>query len=375
MTEQHSCYAIVPPGVEALTAGELSELGVEVEGTEPGGVSFLAATGALYRANLRLRTANRVVVRLAEFPARAFYELERKAKRLPWRDFLAPGAPVRFRVTSRKSRLYHQVGVAERLAAAAGGAGRPDPDPREEAGGDDGQLFLVRIVRDIVTISVDSSGERLHRRGYRQALAKAPLRETLAAAMLVGTGYDGTGPLLDPFCGSGTIPVEAALMARRIAPGLRREFAFERWPCFDAGAWRTERESAETMVLPRAPAPILGTDRDPGAIRAAQANAALAGVAPDVEFREQSIADLAPATGPGWVVTNPPYGVRVGEGADLRDLFARFGARLRERRSGWRLGVLLADAALADPLELPLRTAWVSNSGGIPVRLLEGAVP
>ena len=373
-TAGYACYAITPPGVEHLTAAELLRHGITPGDTEPGGVAFQATLPQLYTANLALRTANRIIVRVAAFPARAFYELERKAKRVPWADYLEPGEPVRFRVTSRKSRLYHQDAVAERLAAVVGSepVGLSGGHDEEEEDGDTGQLFLVRIVRDMVTISADSSGALLHRRGYRQATGRAPLRETLAAAMLLGAGYDGSQTLLDPFCGSGTIPIEAALLARRIAPGLRRAFAFEQWPGFDAVQWATLREEASSQILPAAPAPILGSDRDQGAIDAARGNAERAGVAGDVGFRLAPLSEMAPPTGPGLLITNPPYGVRVGGGADLRDLYARLGSLFRERAAGWTLAVLSSDPMLTGQLGVALASRWESNNGGIGVRLLVG---
>ena len=313
----HSCFAITPPGVEQLTAAELAGLGIAPEGTEPGGVAFTATTRQLYAANLGLRTAGRVVVRLAEFPARAFYELERKAGRVPWGAVLAPGGAARFRVSSRKSRLYHLDGIAQRLAAVAGG-------PAGGTADDEAQLFLVRVLRDVVTISADSSGPLLHRRGYRLATAKAPLRETLAAAILLGAGDREDWAFADPFCGAGTLPIEAALLRRRIAPGLLRSFAFERWPGFDVEAWRALREGARRRILPRAGAPILGSDRDAGAIAAAVANAGRAGVAEDIVFEQRPFSGARPPAATGLLASNPPYGVRVGDRRALRDLYRGF---------------------------------------------------
>lgn len=366
------CYAITPPGVEHLTAGELAAFGITPGATEPGGVAFHATLRQMCQANLALRTASRIVVRIAEFPARAFYELERKSKRLPWAEFLPPGSPVRFRVTSRKSKLYHEGAVAERLAGAVGSERFAVDPPLGDEGGGPAQLFLVRIIRDVVTISADSSGELLHRRGYRQDVAKAPLRETLAAAMLLGAGYDASRPLVDPFCGSGTCPIEAALLARQIAPGLRRAFAFEQWPGFDTAQWAALREEASSRILPAAPAPILGSDRDPGAIRAARDNAERAGVAGDITWGTASLSEVTLPAGPGLLITNPPYGVRVGGGGDLRDLYARLGSVLRDGGPGWTIAMLSADPMLAGQLGTSMTTRWESNNGGIGVRLLVG---
>jgi putative N6-adenine-specific DNA methylase len=373
---RYACFAITPPGLEALTAAELARLGVGAPVVEPGGVGFEADSAGLYAANLELRTASRIVVRLAGFPARAFYELERKAKRVPWGDIVAPGSPVRFRVTARKSRLYHEEGIAERLHSAMGGGG-PAPaaevEPESEAEETEtppGQLFLVRVVRDQVTISADSSGELLHRRGYRLATARAPLRETLAAALLLGAGYAGGVALADPFCGSGTIPIEAARLARRIAPGLGRRFAFEQWPGFDAAGWKALVASALERILPRAGAAIVGSDRDPGAIAAARANAVRAGVADDIRFEEAALSEARPPAAAGLLASNPPYGVRIGARRELRDLYARLGALLSERWSGWEVALLSADAGLLAATGLPFTVAWESQNGGLPVRLV-----
>ena len=365
---RHACFAITPPGVEQLTAAELTGLGLTPDGTEPGGVAFTATTRQLYAANLELRTAGRIVVRLAEFPARAFYELERKAGRVPWDQVLAPGAAARFRVSSRKSRLYHLDGIAQRLAAAAGGPAAGGP-PKDEAD-DTAQLFLVRLLRDVVTISADSSGALLHRRGYRLATAKAPLRETLAAAMLLGAGDREDWAFADPFCGAGTLPIEAALLRRRIAPGLERSFGFERWPGFESETWRALREEARLRMLPRAAAPILGSDRDAGAIAAAVANAERAGVAADIVFAQHPFSAAAPPAGSGLLATNPPYGVRVGDRRALRDLYRAFGALASGRWAAWSVALLSADAGLLAETGLPLSVRWSSNNGGIPVQLM-----
>jgi putative N6-adenine-specific DNA methylase len=252
------CFAVAAPGLEPLVAAELRAMGelqpVAVGETEPGGVSFRTDRPGLYAANLHLRIASRVLMRIGAFHASAFHELERHAARLPWPKFVASGSPVAFRVTSRKSRLYHQDAIAQRLLAVAGGA---TPATSEE---DATQEFIVRFFRDECTVSADASGALLHRRGYRLATAKAPLRETLAAAMLVGSGWDGSAPLIDPMCGSGTIPIEAALLARRIPPGMARRFAFMRWPGFDESLWdrlvRQARSACSRAPRSRYSAPI-----------------------------------------------------------------------------------------------------------------------
>ncbi|HEY0780723.1 MAG TPA: THUMP domain-containing protein, partial [Gemmatirosa sp.] len=280
-----SCYAVTAPGLEPIAAAELGPLVASPVAADVGGVGFEATLPELYRVNLWSRVSSRVLVRLAEFEAAHFSELQAGCERIRWERFVGPRDGVRIRVTCRKSRLYHSDAVAERVGEAIRrrtGAVVVDAGGHEDDDTGDAQLVVVRLLHDRCTVSADSSGELLHRRGYRQVVAKAPLRETLAAALLLAAGYDGSGPLLDPLCGSGTIPIEAALVARRIAPGRHRAFAFERWLDFDAAAWHALRARADEGVLSFAPQPIAGSDRDAGAVQAARANAERAGVAEDV---------------------------------------------------------------------------------------------
>ena len=377
------CYAVTAPGLEALAAAELRPLVDAPPRPDPGGVAFDASFDELTAANLWLRTASRVTVRIAEFEATAFRDLERLARQVPWETVTDAARPLRLRVTCRKSRLYHSDAVAERVAAAV--AWRVGGDaPFSTAGGDAeegddaedaGQLLVVRFLHDRCTISADSSGALLHRRGYRQAVGRAPLRETLGAALLLGAGYDGTGPLIDPLCGAGTIPIEAAMIARRLAPGRHRRFAFERWPAFEPARWDALRARADDEARAAAPHPIRGSDRDAGAVRAAAANAGRAGVAADVAFAQHALSAAPVPPGPGWLVTNPPYGKRVGEIEALRDLWARLGQFARGRCPGWQLALLAPDAALARQLDLPLRPALRTTNGGLPVDVLAGTAP
>jgi putative N6-adenine-specific DNA methylase len=254
-------------------------------------------SGCHDRLNL-LRTASRVLVRFAEFHAAAFSELLRKAKILPWERYLSPGQPLVMRVTCRQSRLYHQAAVARELVKAIGERlGKPAPllkfDETLET-----QLIIARLVNNECTLSIDSSGALLHRRGYRLETAKAPLRETLAAGMLLASGWETVSPLLDPFCGAGTIPIEAALLRGGIPPGVQRRFAFMGWPGFDRSHWESllsESRSNLRTGLPK----ILASDRDAGAIEISRANAQRAGVAEEIEFSCRAVSAVEPA-GSGW---------------------------------------------------------------------------
>jgi putative N6-adenine-specific DNA methylase len=380
-SEDFGCFAAAAPGLEPLVTAELNALGIAAR-VEEGGAAFHGRIDEIARANLWLRTASRVIVRVATFRAHAFHELERLARAIAWERYLSGGAPVRFRVTSRKSRLYHTGAIEQRLAEAIEHRlGRKSPvlaTPHEEDGDSlrsDGQLFVVRVVHDVFTVSADTSGDLLHQRGYRQALAKAPMRETLAAAMLLAAGWEGRASLTDPMCGSGTIPIEAALIARRIAPGLNRSFAFQQWPEVNAARWSEIKEEAKRSVLAASPARIRGSDRDRGAIEAARANAERAGVAGDVELSVAPISALTCERGEaGLVATNPPYGIRVGDEAGLRDLYARTGQVLRARCAFWRLVILSANPRLELQLRIPLAELVRTRNGGIPVRILLGEI-
>jgi putative N6-adenine-specific DNA methylase len=251
--------------------------------------------------------------------------------------------------------------------------GQPSPVVKADEKSDQpSQRIIVRLADDKCTVSVDSSGALLHKRGYRQAVAKAPLRETLAAALLMASGWDKVSPLLDPFCGSGTIPIEAALMALGVPPGIHRRFAFMDWPNFDAALWQSLIGGPSTV---HGPMPvILASDRDAGAIKMAQANAGRAGVTDFIEFKCQAVSSISPPHGRGWVVTNPPYGLRISEGKDLRNLYAQFGNVLREKCPGWDLSVLCSDPALLGQLDIPLDSSLGLINGGIRVRLAGGKV-
>ena len=375
------CFAIVAPGLETLALAEALALGLPAE-LEPGGggIGWHGDLRSVLLANAGLRIASRVVVRLAQFEARSFAELERHARQIPWSRIVVPKGAVRFRVTCKKSKLYHSDAVAQRLADAvtralpgvrAEGATVADDDTTD----DDAQLFVVRLLRDRCTVSADTSGALLHRRGYRQATAKAPLRETIAAALIAASGWDADSPLVDPFCGSGTIPIEGALAARGTPAGAARTFAAERWPGVSRSLGdRIRAELAERSRSTPMP-PILGFDRDAGAIAAAVANAERAGAAADIGFAVRSLSAAAfPGGAPGWVVANPPYGVRVGDADRVRDLWAQLGHVLRDRARGWRLALLSPDPALERQLRIPMRVVAQISNGGIPVRLVVGEV-
>jgi putative N6-adenine-specific DNA methylase len=402
-------FAVTLPGLEPFTAHELHSLGLlpgvsasapdlESEGItseypavpnstslhdwvsswtemEPGGVTFQGDLASLYRANLHLRTTTRVLARLGHFfYATSFPELFKYFTRLPWERFLTPSQPVTLRATSHRSRLYHSDAVARTLSAALEARmGQPcpliKPDNRQTQ---QSQLIVIRLVEDRCTVSVDSSGSPLYKRGYRQAVAKAPLRETLAAALLMASGWDLASPLLDPFCGSGTIPIEAARMALGIPPGSDRRFAFMDWPGYEESLWQQVLKESrhQTKSVPL----IQASDRDAGAITSARANAGRAGVENMIEFTCRAVSSIMPPQGLGWVITNPPYGRRLDTGKDLRNLYAQFGKVLREKCPGWNVSVMCSDRILLGQICKSLDTSLNLLNGGIRVLVGRGAV-
>jgi putative N6-adenine-specific DNA methylase len=362
-----SAFAVCTPGLEAVTRAELVRLGVREPAIRRGGVSCSATWPQVWAMNLHLRTATRVLVRVARFPAHGFASLQRGLRRVDWSRWLPSGASLAVSVSATGSRLHHLGAIEERVREVVpSGDGSP-------------QELYVRVVHDGVTVSLNSSGEPLYRRGWRLATAKAPMRETLAAALVLSSGWDGRSPLIDPFCGSGTLVIEAALISRRVPPGRQRSFAFEEWPEFERDRWERLLAAADADVLVRTPI-LLGSDRNAGAISAASENAARAGVADVATFRHAPVSDFLVPAGRGWVVTNPPYGLRLAHG-DIRDLYDATRAVLRRRAPGWHVSLVAAKGSPVERIGLgPARPPApaeriVTTNGGLPVALVNGTVP
>jgi putative N6-adenine-specific DNA methylase len=345
-------FLATAPGLEPLLRDEAVALGLPSPQAVPGGVTLVGGWPEAWRANLHLRGATRVLARIASFRALHLAQLDKRARKLPWAETLRPDVPIRIDVTTRKSRIYHAGAARQRIAAAiADSLGAPVLDGGSEDDPGEAVTLKVRIDDDLCTVSVDTSGEMLHRRGHKQAVNAAPLRETLAALFLRACGYDGGEPVLDPMCGSGTFPIEAAEIATGLATGRSRAFAFERLATFDPAAWA----ALKTEVRPRkTPFRFIGRDRDAGAIRMSRANAERAGVAAVTDFAQAPISDLRRPDGPpGLVIVNPPYGARLGDAKKLRPLYATLGSVLAERFDGWRVGLVTTDPALATATALP----------------------
>ncbi|WP_196216801.1 THUMP domain-containing class I SAM-dependent RNA methyltransferase [Paracoccus shanxieyensis] len=357
-------FLVATPGLEDPLADEVRDLGYSPQ-IQPGGVTFIGGWPDVWRANLCIRGATRVLARIGSFRAMHPAQLDKRAHRFPWADFLTPAIPVRVEATSRKSRIYHAGAIIQRIEAAL-------KDSLGVTIAEDAPLTIkVRIEDDLCTISLDTSGESLHRRGHKQAVGKAPMRETMAAMFLRQCGFDGREPVLDPMCGSGTFPLEAAEMATGLQPGRLRDFAFQHLTSFDPEAWAALRMPAPVQTALR----FYGSDRDPGAIRMSRDNAERAGLGAITDFQNLSISDIQPPEGPpGLVIINPPYGARIGNKGPLFGLHAAMGETLRSRFAGWRIGIVTSEAQLARATGLPFREPgpYVAH-GGLKVRLYQTA--
>jgi len=370
--KQFQFFIITAPGLEALCAAEAVALGLEEVLPVAGGVTCRGGLRELYAANLHLRTATRIVVRFDAFKATDFPELFRKVLRLPWGTFVRPDTAIEIRASAHRSRLIHTGRIIETVRAAVERA-----LGRNVAGtGYSGftQLILIRFDEDSCTISCDSSGDLLHKRGYRSAVGPAPLRETLAAATLLLLGWDGSIPLCDPLCGSGTIVVEGGLIASRQPPGRHRSFAFMRWPGYRSGLWQALIAEADLKVSP-SPSPIYASDYDQRVLAVAAQNARQAGVGELIDFRCSDLNILPVRSGPGLVLCNPPYGIRLEQGEDLYVLYRQLGEGFRRAFPDWTIAFIAPEEHLAQATGLELHSRVQLVNGGLTVALYTGTAP
>lgn len=357
-------FLVAPPGLEMVLAAEARDLAFKGVKIVAGGVVLQGGWPEVWRANLEVRGASRVLARLGAFRVLHLAQLDKRARKFPWKTFLRPDVPVRVEVSCTKSRIYHSDAAAQRIETAI----------REDGGATiaaDADLCIkARIDSDLCTISVDTSGDSLHKRGHKEAIGKAPMRETLASLFLRQCGYAGTEPVVDPMCGSGTFIIEAAEIAAGLMPGRTRHFAFEQMVGFDAAAWQRLRDAHAAKTPANR---FHGSDRDAGAIRMSRANAERAGVLSFTEFKQHAVSDLTPPDGPpGLVIVNPPFGDRLGDKKELVALYAALGKTLLARFSGWRVGLITTDAPLAKATGLPFAAHGKAVShGGLKVFLFQ----
>lgn len=373
--ESFEIFLVGLPGLEGVLLDEALALGFAQAKAVAGGVSFRGDWAAVQRANLSIRGASRVLARIAEFRALHLAQLDKRSRKVEWAKFLRPDVSVSVEASAKRSRIYHTGAIRQRIEGAIRDS-LGCPLGQDEAG----LVVRVRMDNDMCTISLDTSGDPLHRRGFKQAVNKAPMRETMAAQFLYACGYDGRETVLDPMCGSGTFVIEAAEIAQGLLPGRGRRFAFEALPRFDAEALAALRQAGETPPAAagdqaEAPVPLcFGSDRDAGAVSMSVQNAERAGVASSTRFIQQAISDLQvpdEAT-PGLVIVNPPYGDRIGDKKKLQALYGSFGKVMRERFTGWRVALVTDDKQLARSTGLRFRqpTSPIPH-GGLKVRLYQ----
>ena len=338
---QHDLLATATFGLESIVADELSGLGFERRTVENGHVRFPGTAADLARCNVRLRTADRIFVALAEFPAPDFEALFEGVRGVDWRGLAPRDAAFTVNARSAKSRLASipaVQSVAKKAIVASLTGGRPGARIPETGPRLDVEIWLSA---DRAAVMLDATGEGLHRRGYRTGAGEAPLRENLAAALVLLSRWQTGRPFADPLCGSGTIAIEAALVGRGIAPGLRRTFAAEAWPVVPREAWTRAREEARAAERPCEPVDIAASDRDGRVLELARANAAKAGVGGAIRFERIDLEAFEPSGDYGCIVTNPPYGERLGDVREAERVYQAMG-RLYRRLDTWSLFALSA---------------------------------
>jgi len=359
MNADFEIFLVTAPGLESALAAEAKANGFKAPAAVKGGVTVQGGWPEVWRANLELRGAARVLARIAAFRAMHLAQLDKRAHKVAWKELLRADVPVRVEASCTASRIYHQGAAAQRIEKAIRDVVGAPVEAEAEL------IIKARIDDDLCTISIDTSGESLHKRGHKVAVAKAPMRENLAALFLRQCGYDGKEPVLDPMCGSGTFVIEAAEIAARLKPGRSRRFAFEQLASFDNALWQKMRSVGAASTVDAA-IRFHGSDRDAGAIRMSRANAERAGVSALTVFQQRDVGELAAPEGPpGLVIVNPPYGERIGEKKTLLPLYRKLGETLRRGFTGWRVGIVTNDADLAAACALPFAPAFgpVSHGG------------
>lgn len=369
---EQAFFATTAKGVEEVLAREMTGLGLGGVTVEKGGVRFTGDLSACYRANLWLRTASRILIPLAEFPCDSPQQLYDGVRAISWDRYLTPDTTLAVECVLRDSSLTHSGFVALKTKDAIVDTlrdrfgSRPSVNPK-----DPDLLVNVHLVRNRCIVSLDSSGTSLDRRGYRTEAGEAPLRETLAAALVLLTGWDGTVPLVDPLCGSGTILIEAALLALNRAPGLVRErFGFQRWPTFEASRWRRLVDEARQAERTALAAPLVGSDRLEDVLAVARSNSRRAGVEHFITFDARDVRELAPPPPPGVILTNPPYGRRLGDEEQLKTFYRQIGDAFKQRGAGYAAWVFTGSLELAKEVGLKASRRIVLFNGPLECRLL-----
>jgi putative N6-adenine-specific DNA methylase len=366
-------FATVARGLEALAAQELTELGA-IDAT-PGfcGVAFSGDQELLYRVNLWARIPFRILVKLAEFPCLDPTDLFEGLQSIDWQQHITPDLTMAVTATGKNDQLNHSHFTAVQVKRAITEQQKAKLGDRSDVDTENPAVRInVHIEEDSCTVSLDSSGNSLHRRGYRPAVGAAPLKESLAAALVKMSGWQPELTFLDPLCGSGTLPIEATMQALNIAPGIFREkFGFETWPSFNQELFDRLFKAAETGEKSALIAPIIGSDHNSGVIQQAQSNAVKCGIDQHLQFLHRELADLEAPADCGVLMCNPPYGERLGRDSDLGAFYGLLGDVLKHRFKGWTAFVLSGNKELAKSIGLKSAQRMPVFNGTLPCQLMK----
>ena len=365
----YSLFVTCPRGLEAPLSQVLEQFKCQDIRAVDGGVACKGGMEQVYRINLHSRTASRVLLRLIKSGYRNEQDIYKAAKNIRWTDWFDLEQTFKVKVEGKRAQVKSLDFVGLKIKDAVCDVFRDACGARPSVGKirPDIRIHVFIDERDI-QIFIDTSGEALFKRGYRQDTGEAPMRENLAAGLLLLAGYDGTQPFQDPFCGSGTIVIEAAWIATRRAPGLMRRFGFEKLKNFDAALWKKLQHEAETQIRP-ASAPISGSDNDRHMIRAAVANAQAAEVDTFVRFEVKDAQDTRPNGEGGILISNPPYGVRLAEVQALQALYPQLGAWLKQHYAGWLAGMFTGDRDMPKFMRLSPKRKIPLYNGNLDCRL------
>ena len=365
----YSLFVTCPRGLEAPLSQELEQLKCQDIRAVDGGVACKGGMEQVYRINLHSRTASRVLLRLTKSGYRSEQDIYKAAKNIRWTDWFDLEQTFKVKVEGKRAQVKSLDFVGLKIKDAVCDVFRDACGARPNVGKIRPDIRIHAFIdeRDI-QIFIDTSGEALFKRGYRQDTGEAPMRENLAAGLLLLAGYDGSQPFQDPFCGSGTIVIEAAWIATRRAPGLMRRFGFEKLKNFDAALWKKLQHEAETQIRP-APAPISGSDNDHYMIRVAVANAQAAEVDTFIRFEVKDAQDSRPNGEGGILISNPPYGVRLAEVQALQALYPQLGAWLKQYYAGWLAGMFTGDRDMPKFMRLSPKRKIPLYNGNLDCRL------
>lgn len=366
-------FATVARSLESIAAAEIESLGAKEVRPDFTGVHFIGDKATLYRVNLWARTIFRVLVPLREFYCPNSNILYQEVQKIFWGEYLQSHQTLAVNCTGSNQKLNHTHYTALQVKNAIVDQQRRESGQRSTIDAKNPDVLVnVHIKQDRCILSLDSSGASLHRRGYRQAMGSAPLKETLAAALLDMAQWDASLPLLDPLCGSGTLPLEAGLKALNIAPGLfRQKFGFESFPDFDRQLWHTILTEAKNSRIQKLKAPIWGSDRDADVLTQAYGNAVRCGIEHQIQFTQTELASIEAPADSGMIICNPPYGERLGEVQELGALYKTLGDIFKQRFKGWTAFILTGNKELAKKVGLKASRRIPVYNGAISCTLLK----